>query len=320
MAFTNIFGGTAVKPSQPSYEALTISANITLSWPLESAEGVPYVASQIDVTATTGGLQIAMPNAMQGALGQVAVITNVGSNSVTFTDNTGVPIVTIAASQSWLLSLSSNLTIAGTWRAIQFGATTSNAQASTLADNETTFANGTVLNVGVPTNLLTVNTNITVGYRGSMNVWKGTAPGTLQLDTVTNLGADWYCYFANNSLYTVVITTSGGNTINGQASLTLFPGNGTIVVCSASGFNSTLIPAPPVQPISAFTAIGDRASGSAPVAITTTAASPTGALIVVGVSDFSTAGESGVTLVDSAVIPILWLLKCRRTMSLLMDS
>ena len=131
--FTSVFGGTSVRPSQPSYEALTISANTALVWPLEATAAAPYVASAIEVTATAGSLLLLMPPGNTGSAGVISMVTNVGSNSFTLADQAGNAIVPIAPTQSWLIVLRSNTTANGSWGAIQMGATTASATSAALA-------------------------------------------------------------------------------------------------------------------------------------------------------------------------------------------
>jgi hypothetical protein len=247
--WVNAFSGNAVKPAQVSYEALTIASNTALLWPTETLEGNPYVASQIDVTASAPGLSISMPNALYGATGPAGVFTNIGTNTFTLTDSQGNQIAVIAAGQTWLITLTDNTTATGSWRAIQIGATTSNAQASALA-GAGLAASGTVLEANLVTSYINANTLLTTAYRAVAVVWQG-ATGTVQLDTLANLTAGWWAFIINEGTGPLTISTSGSDKINGVGSVTLPAGAGNgqfyaaLVVCSASGFNAFgLIPSP----------------------------------------------------------------------------
>ena len=50
--FTQVFSGTTIYPSDVSYLALALTADITLEWPLESNTNEYPVARIIDVTPT----------------------------------------------------------------------------------------------------------------------------------------------------------------------------------------------------------------------------------------------------------------------------
>ncbi len=235
-SFVNVFGNTAVAPSDPSYAAMTISEDTILYWPIETSEGVPIVASSIDVTATTTGLSLVMPTGSTGSTGIATIVSNVGVNSFTVTTSTDVSIATIATTQSWMIVLTDNTTAAGTWRALQLASTTSSATAASLA-GQGLEASGSLLQVDAPTSYLIASTSLTPSYRGETIVWLG-ATGTLQLNTIATLGDGWYCFVGNAGTDVLTISTSSGQTINGDATLLMNPGNSGVIVCGAAGFNS----------------------------------------------------------------------------------
>lgn len=235
-SYTNVFGGSVVRPSNPSYEALTISANTTLYWPLETTEGNPVVAASMDITATTTGLSLIMPTGNTGSTGVVSMITNRGANSFTVKASDGTLIATIATTQSWLIQLVDNSTAAGSWTALQMASTTSSASAASLA-GPGLEANGSLLQLDLPSHYLNANTNITSAYRGSAITWTGAA-GTLQLDTLANLGDGWACWISNDGSGTLTIMANGAETINGAASLTMNPGNSGVIIAGSTQFTS----------------------------------------------------------------------------------
>lgn len=233
--YTNIFGGNAVVPAQPSYLALSISANTTLMWPTESTEGNDYVAAMLDVTATAGGLQLAMPSALLGSAGPATIVTNVGSNSFTLTDGDASPIVSIATTVSYLISLTSNATEAGTWRAYQLGSTSSSATASALADGLTIQANGSVLQ----TEQLTfgANTVFTSAKRGQLGLFTTAANTAYNCPTSGSCGAGWWCDLTNQTTAnTLTLNRQGGDTINGLTSAVLNPGTSMRLICTGAAF------------------------------------------------------------------------------------
>lgn len=232
--FTSVFGGTSVRPSQPSYEALTISANTALVWPLEATAAAPYVASAIEVTATAGSLLLLMPPGNTGSAGVISMVTNVGSNSFTLADQAGNAIVPIAPTQSWLIVLRSNTTANGSWGAIQMGATTASATSAALA-GPGLIASGALLETNRVSVSLSASTLLTNAYWSQAITWTG-AVGTLTLDTIANLTAGWECLINNSGTGALTVTCSGGATINGAATFVMQPGNSGILVCGAGGF------------------------------------------------------------------------------------
>lgn len=231
-----MFGGTAIRPSQPSYQPLTISADTTLFWPLETMEGVPYLAAQVDVTATTNGLNLILPPANQGAPGAQSIITDVGANAFMLADNAGNPIVSITAGVSWLVTLIDNSSVAGMWRAYQLGATVSNANAGALAGLGLQ-ANGSKLQVQLPRFNIGSNTLLDASYRAAFIVWNGPA-GTLQLDAASSNGAGWFCLVTSQGSDAVTISCTGINTINGDPTLVLEPGNSAIIESSGNNYQT----------------------------------------------------------------------------------
>ena len=275
--YSSVFGGTAVKPSLPQYEALTIGETTAMVWPLETIEGVPYVAAQIDVTATATGLQLQMPPANEGSTGVACIITNVGTDSFTLTDTSGNAIQTIAATVSYVITLTDNSTLNGTWRSVQLGATVAEATAAQLADNETLYANGAVLQAQIPTNYQTLSTLLSADQRGSLNVWQGTesAPsGVLSLDLAANLGQNWFCFATNESTGTLTLQPAAGELINGAGNLTLQPGVSAIVVCDGTNFNCVGVVLTPI-PVSS----GGTGSSSANGALVNLGGTTTGITI-----------------------------------------
>ena len=251
-SFFNYFSGSAVKPAQVQYEALTIPPSLTLVWPTESIEGANYVAAWMDVDATAGGNSLTMPDATQGSTGVASIINNVGTDTFTVLDNTGTLIATIAAGLSWVVILKDNTTQAGSWEAVQLGATTSNAQASALAGLGLQ-AVLTQLVVAFGTVYLNANSPLTPAYRASGVVWQG-AGGTLQLNAIATLTAGWWCLVTNDGTGPLTVSTSSADTINGAANF-MIPANpggppySTLIIASSTGFN-TFAGTPSVIPIS----------------------------------------------------------------------
>lgn len=246
-SFSNVFTGAATKPSQVSYLNLSIGVDTTLYWPTETVAGQPYVATQLDVTATASGLQLQMPPATSGALGQATIITNIGANTFSLIDNDGNAIASITAGLSWLITLTTNATNAGTWRALQLASTVSTAVAASLA-GAGLEANGTLLQEHILTVTLAVDSTLLAAHRAMLIDWSGAA-GTLQLDTISNLTVGWFCYIVNNGTGILTIATSGGATINNLPEpVVVLPGGGVIVVCDTGNFNTVGIQMPPPLP------------------------------------------------------------------------
>lgn len=59
---------------------------------------------------------------------------------------------------------------------------------------------------------------------------------TFTMGPAADYGSDWYCFFQNASDYVVTIDGDGSETINGQSTIALHPGDGGMLVCSGSGW------------------------------------------------------------------------------------
>lgn len=238
-SYTNVFGGNAVRPAQPSYLALSIAINTALVWPLETTEGQPVVAAQLDVVATVASLYLAMPPGNTGSTGVQTIITNVGSNTFTVTDTAGNTIVAIPTTQSWIVALTDNTSTNGTWTALQLASTTSSATAASLAGPALQVNGSGKLQPFFQTVIFNTDMNAVAADRGKLFVWdKVGGTGTLQFDTSANLGNGWFCSFTNEGTAGLFLTGTGGELINGQASLTIEPGNSGFLVAGSGVLNT----------------------------------------------------------------------------------
>lgn len=253
MPWSDPFGGPNIAPAQQTYQAIELSEDTALVWPLESS-GSPTVATVIDVTPTAAGLALAMPDARQGANGVACLcMTNAGNADFTLTDTFGAQIAVIGTGESWVIVLQDNGMEAGTWEAVQLGATTSNAQAGALAGYGLE-AILTELQLSIETVYLNTNTLLDVTYRAKGVVWESGDEGTLQLDEIATLTAGWFALVTNLGTESLEISASAGETINAVASISLPPGGSgspysVLIVAASDGFN-TFAGTPPVIPIS----------------------------------------------------------------------
>jgi hypothetical protein len=233
--YNNPYSGQTINPSQIGYELLTISSNTALEWPINGNVGTP-VANIIDVTATTTGLSLMMPNAESASVGASLIVRNIGSNSFTVTDLSLNTIVVVAAGISEFVYLVDNSTNNGSWESVQFGAGTSAANAAALAGNGL-IAIGTELNTGTPTYLFSSNYSMVASDRSSFYVWTGGA-GTITLPDSGSVGSQWYSIIKNDGTGILTVYPTGANTIDGNVSFQLQIGESFVVVSNGSNFYS----------------------------------------------------------------------------------
>ena len=232
--YTQTFGGTTIYPSDVSYRYVSLTIDQALDWPLETAPTTNVVAAIMDVNAVSGGLSLIMPSALEASTGETVLFNNVNANTYTVKDHTGTQICAVPSGATFQIYLTDNSTAAGTWRAFQYGASASAANASALAGLGIK-AIATTLNQSMPVS--TFNTNYTTGSsdRAKVLVWDGGA-GTLSLDASASVGADWFVNVRNSGSGDLVIDPSGIETINGSATLVLSPNDSCIIVTDGTQF------------------------------------------------------------------------------------
>ena len=232
--YTQTFGGTNIYPSDVSYRYVSLTVDQALAWPLETAPTTNVVASIMDINATATSLVITMPDATEVGVGQTVLFNNVGSNTFTIKNNTGTQICAPQSGTTFQIYLTTNATAGGTWRSFQYGASASSENAANLAGLGLK-AIATTLNQSI--DVATFSTNYTAGIpdRAKAFVWTG-GSGTFGLTAAPTLGADWFVQVRNNGSGDLTIDPNSSETINGQATLVLSPGDSAIVITDGLEF------------------------------------------------------------------------------------
>jgi hypothetical protein len=191
----------------------------------------------MQVSTTNTAYELWMPPANQVSVGQDALIYNTGGVALTVKSFGGAStIVSIPATggSAQYIFVTSNGTTTGTWGVIAFGSTTSLATASALAGYGLA-AIGATLNQTTPVTTFASTYTLLASDRASTYVWNGGA-GTLSLTSATTLGNNWFAFVRNGGSGTLTVSPTGGNQINGSASLALQPSDSCLIVCSGSAF------------------------------------------------------------------------------------
>lgn len=234
MSFNSPFTGQVIQPTDVSFRAITLSANTTLSWPINGNATDNYSARIMNVTASSAGLTLRMPPANQASVGEDALVRNTGANTFTLADYDGNTISTIAAGEAKYVYITTNATTAGTWGLIAFGVGTSNADASVLAGYGLK-ALASTLNAAYGVHTFSSNYTALTTDRASAYVWTG-GSGTLTLTSAVTLGDDWFMLVRNGGTGTLTVTPPGGEFINGAASIALQPADSCTICCSGAAF------------------------------------------------------------------------------------
>ena len=231
--YTSVFGGANIYPSEVSYSSVSLTADITLSWPEETSSSENLATKIIDVTASSAGLSIILPDAQKAGTGETILFNNLGAHTVTVKNASGVQVVTVASGTLWQVYLSNNTTTAGVWRALQYGAAVSQANASSLAGTGI-VAVSTLLSQSVPVTEFNTNYVATSADRAKMFNWTGAA-GTFTLPDPSVVGNNWFVYLRNSGSGAVAADATGLTLIDGESFLSFQPGESAIIACD--GFN-----------------------------------------------------------------------------------
>ena len=233
-SYTDVFGGANIYPSEISYSAVALTTSITLSWPEETSTNVNLATRIMDVTPSAGSFNITLPDADKSGTGNTILFNNKGSYTFTVLNAGGSQVGTIASGQLWQVYLTDNTTANGAWQLLQYGATTSSANASALAGTGI-VAVGAVLSQSVP--ITTFNSNYTAGDtdRARMYNWTG-AGGTLVLPDPTAVGDNWFLYLRNSGSGQVDVNTPGSVQIDGATTLAFQPGESAIIASDGTNF------------------------------------------------------------------------------------
>jgi len=242
MSYNSPFTGNVIQPTDVSYASYALTSTtgtIQLEWPLNGND-TDYVAARVmQVSTTSTSYELWMPPANQASVGQDALIYNTGGVTLTVKSfggaSTIVSIPSTGGSAQYIF-ITSNATTTGTWGVIAFGATTTNSNAATLAGYGLT-AIGNTLNQSQPVTTFSSNYTAVASDRANTYVWTG-GSGTLTLTSAVTLGNDWFFLVRNGGTGTLAVTPSGGDLINGSASLDLQPADSCLISSSGTAFYS----------------------------------------------------------------------------------
>lgn len=216
-SFTDQFGGTPIDPAEVSYKEITIAADYQLVWPPFDTDD-QAIAAIIEATASLPGLSILMPEASLGSNGFTTAIRNVGANNVLIKDFSGATIYTLVPGQMVLFYLVDNTTQAGVWQSVVLGAGTSNLDLSNAAGPGLLVV-ASRLAVSPVASDVAGNRVISTIDRATAFRWTGGA-GAFTLPLSSTL-PQFFFEVRNQGSGVLTINTTGGETIDGSASITL---------------------------------------------------------------------------------------------------
>ena len=238
--YTNPFTGQTISPSQVSFEAISLTANLQLEWPINGNDATPASAI-IDVTATSSGTAtgwlLELPPATQVSVGQTIIVRNTGANTFTVTDYSGNTIIAVTSGIAQFIFLTNNSTVNGVWESVVFGAGTSSANASALAGYGL-LATGLTLNQAYNLTTYYSSSVLSATSRAQFNVWGG-GVGSFTLPSAVGVGNNWFAIIRNNGSGVLTITPVGTDTIDGNVNQQLQLTESLVIVSNGvTGYNT----------------------------------------------------------------------------------
>lgn len=232
--FQQVFGGSNIYSSFPTYSELNLSASVELQWPTEQQiAGVNTLTDIIDIDASVPGLTVDLGDATLVSTGFTALFNNVGSETVTIRDADGGTLVSLTSGTVWQLYLTDNSTTAGTWRVFQFGASVSTAVASALAGSGLK-AITTTLNQAYSVSEKSADYVILQADRAKAIVWTS-GSGTFTLPDATTVGSDWFVLIRNSGSGDLTVAPPSG-LIDGLSSKTFVAGSSGFIICDGTDY------------------------------------------------------------------------------------
>jgi len=231
--YTDDFDGANIYPSEISYSSLSLTGNVTVNWPLEAATGGTLVTRIMDITSSAA-YSITMPDATKAGTGETVLFRNTGSYNITIKRSDGVQIIVVTPGTAWQIYLTNNTTSAGSWASVQFGASISNASASSLAGTGL-IAVGTLLSQAMPITSFSVDYTAGSTDRSKLYNWTGAA-GTLTLPDPVTVGNNWFMNLRNSGTGSVTVTPGGTATIDGDATKSYSPGDASGIISDGTNF------------------------------------------------------------------------------------
>jgi hypothetical protein len=240
--YTDVFGGANIYPSEISYSALTLTADVTLSWPTETSASNNLATRIINISSATAGLSIFLPDAAKAGTGETILFNNVGAQTITVKNADGTQVVTVTSGTLWQIYLTNNSTTAGVWTSLQYGASLSIANASALTGTGI-VAVGSLLSQSVPITQFNSNYTASASDRATMFNWTGAA-GTLTLPDPTIVGNNWFIYLRNSGTGAILADPVGLTLLDGTTGISFQPGESAIIAsdgvnCYTIGFGQS---------------------------------------------------------------------------------
>jgi hypothetical protein len=218
-----------VVPAEASLNQINFNASIPEINLVFPTSFPPYVANQYAMSATvifSNTLSapipdIKLPDATLGAIGNSTIFYNIASSNIPINDAENQEVYILEPGDGVLLILNENATVAGNWVPVVLGATTSGADASSLAGGGLT-ALANKLNTSIHVVLdSTLPSTFTAAQSNQLFIYNGSGNLTWDLPAAPFLGFMFYVKNQSTGNGIITINAPVGGTINGQSTITL---------------------------------------------------------------------------------------------------
>ena len=236
MAFTDVFGGELLFPSQTSYISITTAVDVTLQWPREQQiGGVNIVADFIDLDASVPSLNIDMPSASFTSTGNKTTFNNLGANTFTVRDNTGGTIQSVQPGEQWVLVLTDNGSTAGLWSTFQLGGNAATQASASALAGDGLRPMGQQLDQIIDSDV-EASTPFTVvdGDRAKCLIYTAGA-GTCNLPSPGAVANNWFFMLRNSGNGTLNVLPPSG-TIDGGSSINMDTNDAVFIFTDGTNF------------------------------------------------------------------------------------
>jgi len=226
--YVSPFTGTVVTPTDVSYLYLEPEFSYDLYWPSNAPPGQYVLPRILDIFPQVADLYFVLPQANQGATGSDCLITNFGEYDITIYNFTLNQEYVVIPGEAAYFYLATNTTPGGYWEKIDFGSTTSAADANSLAGAGLKARNG-LLNVEQEVIDIFADPVFSNDSQALVYNWtSGNFTLPLPAGAVTNSG--WFIGFRNSGTGTLTFSPPPPTLINGKTSLDVNPGESGYMV------------------------------------------------------------------------------------------
>jgi hypothetical protein len=229
--YTSVFGTETVPPSDNAYSAYVLTTDVTFFWP-EAASGTYLVADVMDFSCASP-FAITLPDASLVSNGRAIVLLNSGAVTFTYKDFGGNTLGTLDAGISKCIFVTSNTTQNGVWNEFAFGAVASSINPAAL-DGYGLLVTGSELSVEATTRAVAASDSIVASDRAGCVLFEATGAITcslLQAATATN---GFFTLISNQGTGNLIIDPTSSETIDGETTKTLAPGESTFIVSTGA--------------------------------------------------------------------------------------